>query len=340
MKILYISDRQDGGILRHVRCLRQCLPADVESFEIGLGGDEEFAGRSGHDFRELWQIRRVIRVFKPDIVHLHCQPLMMLLYLKYFTSIPRICSLHTPSRRKVAWDRHILNLTVQPCYFLAVSSKTWKRFLWNYPKAQGAVFYNPLRVGDAQGCGWRSSMNARNMIVGMLGRNADVKDWPSYIKLSAKMSVSARNVSFWGIGISKAEAIAKYGELANRIEWKGFQPNGREWIGKVDVFVLTSKEEEMPTVVLEAFAERTAICGFIPEGGMSEILSFSTGPLKEVFIKERDTSRLAEIVVSLLKDDVKRNAVIEDGWQILTNHFDAEKNCKGQLMDIYRRMTK
>ena len=108
----------------------------------------------------------------------------------------------------------------------------------------------------------------------------------------------------------------------------------------MDGFVLTSKHEEMPTVVLEAFAERTAICGFIPEGGMSEILSFSTGPLKEVFIKNRDTSRLAEIVMSLLKDEAKRNAVIEDGWQILTNHFDAEKNCRTQLMDVYRRMMK
>ena len=130
--------------------------------------------------------------------------------------------------------------------------------------------------------------------------------------------------------------MKEFGDLARCIQWKGPQPNGRSWISKMDVFVLTSKHEEMPTVVLEAFAERTAICGFIPEGGMEEILSYSTGPLKEVFIKDRDTNRLAEIVLSLVNDEAKRNAVIEDGWQILQNHFDADRLVKGRLVEVYR----
>ena len=178
-------------------------------------------------------------------------------------------------------------------------------------------------------------MDVCNKIIGMVGRSDPDKGWSDLSSIANEAKVRCI-----GVGVSDAEAIAKFGDAARAIEWKGVQPNGREWIGKMDVFVLASRHEEMPTVVLEAFAERTAICGFIPEGGMSEILEFSNGPLHEVFIKERDTSRLAKIVMSLLHDEAKRKAVIEDGWQILINNFDAEKSCKGQLMDIYRRVAR
>ena len=173
-------------------------------------------------------------------------------------------------------------------------------------------------------------METCKKIIGMVGRADPEKGWSDIVDIT-KMA----KVTCWGVGVSAEEALSNFGEATKVVQWLGPQPNGREWIGKMDVFVLTSKHEEMPTVVLEAFAERTAICGFIPEGGMSEILSFSTGPLKEVFIKERDTTRLADIVVSLLNDDAKRRAVIEDGWRILTDHFDAIKNCQ-RLVEIYK----
>ena len=350
MKILYISDRHDGGILRHVRCLRQSLSHDVETFEIGLGGDEEFAGRSGHDLREWWQIRRVIRDFKPDVVHFHIPALFMVLYVRLFTRLPIVRSWHTPTGGKEYLKNKLIRLLVgSSCYYLPVSGRTWEGLRKRNPNIKGEVFYNPIRIN-------RSFLRSGGGlgIIGLIGRFADQKDWSSFVDICNKIigmnSATGKaelaevaglsHLKCLGVGVTEGEALAKFGEAAKIVDWQGPQPNGREWIGKMDVFVLTSKHEEMPTVVLEAFAERTAICGFIPEGGMSEILSFSTGPLKEVFIKNRDTSCLAEIVMSLLKDEAKRNAVIEDGWQILTNHFDAEKNCKGQLMDIYRRMTK
>jgi hypothetical protein len=49
---------------------------------------------------------------------------------------------------------------------------------------------------------------------------------------------------------------------------------------------------------------------------------------------------LAAIALKLLKDDDLRQRVIEDGWRIVTNHFDAVKNCRGQLLEIYRRFLK
>ena len=170
-------------------------------------------------------------------------------------------------------------------------------------------------------------------IIGMVGRNAAAKDWKSFAGLARRLP----QIEAWGVGVSMEEAAALDKDFAC-VKWKGFQSDGRAWIRKLDLFVLTSKHEEMPTVVLECFAERTPICGFIPAGGMQEILSLSDGPLKDVFIEERDIDKLADIVRRIISDDDLRDSLVEDGWQILANHFDAEKNCREQLMDIYRRV--
>ena len=323
MKILYISDRADGGIARHVGCLRASLPSEAEAYVIGIGGDEEYAGKSGHDLREWWQIRRVIKEFKPDIVHFHIPVLLMTAYVRFFTRLPIVRSWHTPTNRKQSLrDRVVRWLFGPKCYYLPVSGPTWEGLKKWAPGVKGEVFYNPLRIssrgrsssrelvlGDSPSCG----------VVGMVGRNADQKDWPSFHKVESLVRAKMPNVEF-----------VNGGEIT--------PCDGRKEIARMDVFVMTSKHEELPTTLLECFSLGTAVCGFIPVGGVSDILQYSRGPLKNEFIAERDTAKLAEIAMRLLNNEAERQAVIEDGWQILVNHFDAEKNCHGQLMDIYRRV--
>lgn len=54
------------------------MPPEVEHYTIGE--DEPFSGKSGHDWRELAQICRAVRRFKPDIVHFHTPNLLMATY--------------------------------------------------------------------------------------------------------------------------------------------------------------------------------------------------------------------------------------------------------------------
>lgn len=308
MKILYVSDRGAGGIANHVKCLVECLPADVEHYAIGI--DEPFAGRNGHDWREWFQIRRVVKRFLPDVIHFHAPCLLMALYARLFSRAKLVCSWHVPTNgKRRRGERLFLKILGKGCYYLPVGCATWKGLQRWMPGIRGEVFYNPLKIGT----GMPQGKMVR--VIGMVGRNADVKDWPSFHRVAELVGCEAWNV----------------GE-------KDFCLDGRAKIGQMTVYVLTSKREAMPTAVLEAFAEKTAICGFIPEGGMSEILSYSEGPLKSAFLKERDCEKLAGIVKRLLDDETLRKALISDGWNIVTRYFDAEKNCRGQLMEIYRRV--
>ena len=370
MRVLYIGDRGAGGIANHVNCLAGCLPDGVERYSINVGGDEEFAGKSGHDLREWFQIRRVMKTFKPDVVHFHTCCILMALYMRLislkvrkfeslkvnsqtlkpsnFRTFKLLCSWHTPTRGKMSWKLRIFFwLLGKDCTFLPVSTPTWEGLKRWLPYARGEVFFNPIRLEGLKVRKFESlkvdgtlkPSNPQTFIVGMVGRNAEVKDWPAFCAVAQLIKMDAPNsdlCDFIGVGVAEGEAKG-FGDGAKFVEWKGLQPNGREWIGKMDLFVMTSKSEEMPTVVLECFLEGTPICGFMPKGGICEILQFSKGPVRDAFIVERNCDKLSEIVMDLLAHPEKRQALIEDGWQIV-QHFDAEKNVKGQLMRVYERV--
>jgi glycosyltransferase involved in cell wall biosynthesis len=155
----------------------------------------------------------------------------------------------------------------------------------------------------------------------MVGRNADQKDWPAFHRVERLVREEQPEVAFVNAGEEEP-------------------CDGREAIRRMDLFVMTSKHEELPTTMLECFLLGTPICGFLPEGGTSDILDFSDGALRAVFLAERDCDKLADLVRCLLNDPGRRQALVEDGWRILTNHFSAEKLVSGQLMNVYRGLMK
>jgi glycosyltransferase involved in cell wall biosynthesis len=257
MRILYISDRGKGGIKNHVKCLLACLKGVDGVVTYCIGEDEPFAGRNGHDFAEWKQIRRTIKTFKPDVIHLHTLPLLMCLYMKLFVRVPLFVSLHTPWDRKLPLKDRILHWLVKSAYYLPVSSVTWDSFRKWFKGVKGEVFFNPIIIND--------TMRHRNIkkgikgdvpVIGAVGRNADQKDWPSFHRVVDKVCAIRPEVDVWNLGE------------------EGFCKNANERIKDMDIFVMTSKHEELPTTMLECFVSKTAICGFIPRGGMSDILSF------------------------------------------------------------------
>ena len=341
MRVLMLGDWGPGGILSHTKCLLRELRA-CEGVEIYcIGEDEPYVGRKfqGHDIRKLFQLRRVIKRFKPDVVHVQKFCLVNFFYLKFFTRIPRIVSLHMPYGGLRGFKGRVLKWLMSPCYFLPVSSATWCDFLSVYPGSSGEVFFNPIRVsGAAPQEEWSEAWKDGEMpVVGMVGRNADQKDWPSFCTCMKMVRERTSPVECWGVGV-EAEDAKSFGDAAECVDWKGRQPNGREWIGRMDVFVMTSKHEQLPTTVLECFLMRTVICGWIPVGGMSDILALSNGALREVFVEERDCEKLAGVVTRVLNDADLRRRLIEDGWQIVTRHFAAEKIVPEQLVPIYRKV--
>ena len=147
MRILFISDRGQGGIRNHVKILLQSLQKidGVETYCIGE--DEPFSGKSGHDPRELFQIRCVVKWFKPDIVHFHTLPFWMVVYVKLIVKLPVVCSIHIPYEKNTSYKMRFLFYLIRKSYFLPVSKSTWEVFRrYQLPNASGEVFYNSMCI--------------------------------------------------------------------------------------------------------------------------------------------------------------------------------------------------
>ena len=337
MKVLYIINTGlVGGLQRHVLCLMESLKgvaetavvinAEIESQVVDMFANSglkvyRLCGRSGHDWRIVGRFRKALQDFKPDIIHAHGLPVFCLLYLCLFNRrVSVLHSLHTPPRKPSIGNWLIWKLLeCRVAYWLPVSSSTWARFQKWHNAVRGEVFFNPVRVEPQNTRTIRKE--ADGFVVGMVGRNTDQKDWPSFHRVEQLVKERMPGVTFLNAG---EESVC----------------DGRAAILSMDLFVMTSKHEQLPTTVLECFMLGTPICGFLPDGGTKDILEFSAGAVRNAFINGRECAELARLVEALILDVERRQNMVDDGWNILIKHFDAENNCQGHLMNIYRRFAK
>ena len=363
MRILYLINAGImGGRERHVMTLVKSLPKVIQycvcAVSAGEATDKMFAeglnvrvlgGRNGHDFRIVPRFVRLLREFKPDIIHAHSAALIPYFILKFFPRIALVQSIHGPSvsgaewaarRKSLAWKvKGWLAGLMQrrPDYCLPVSQSTWDEFKSVYPWARGEVFFNALNL-DALPKSNEDRKQAGTKIVGMVGRMADQKDWPSFVEIARLVLAKMPDVEFWGVGASEEWARANIAGDIGCVKWFGTRQDARELLSNMDVFVMTSKHEQLPTTMLEAFALKVPVVGFLPEGGTDEILALARNCDAALMIKDRDCSKVAELVINVLADSVLYDKIVQEGYRVVTEHFDMRKRCATQLMDVYKRL--
>ncbi len=368
MKILYfINAGIMGGRERHVHTLVKSLPGHVEYCVCAVSAGEAteamvadgvnvtvLGGRSGHDFKVYSRFKKLMRTFKPDVVHAHTTALLPFMALRSFKNVPVILSVHGPStstdecvarQKSIVWQLKSWikrKLQRRPDYYLPVSRATWLDFLKVCPNAKGEVFFNALNFSRLPPPAEKKS----GRIIGMVGRMADQKDWPSFVRIVAEVLSRKPDVEAWAIGDGPvrvdAESLwksiaAEKGIVSDRLKWFGSRQDARELIAQMDVFILSSKHEQLPTTMLEAFVLKTPVVGFLPMGGTDEIVELAKGTCA-LLNKERDVANVANDVIRVLDDKILREQMVSEGYKVATEYFDMEKICASQLVPLYARM--
>ncbi len=364
MRVLYLINAGImGGRERHVMTLVKSLPKEIEfcvcAVSAGEATDKMFAdglnvrvlgGRNGHDLRILRRFVSLLKEFKPDIVHTHSVALLPYFVLNFFPRIALVQSIHGPSLSGAEWEARRRSLAWKvkgwlagllqrrPDYCLPVSQSTWNEFKAVYPWARGEVFYNALNL-DALPKTNEERKRAGTKIVGMVGRMADQKDWPSFVKIARQVRDIMPDVEFWGVGASEKWARTNITGDIGGVKWFGTRQDARELIAKMEIFIMTSKHEQLPTTMLEAFALKVPVVGFLPEGGTAEVLALSRDGEAALMVKDRDCAKVADLVVQVLSDASLRDRMVQAGCRIVTEHFDMKKLCATQLLGVYKRLT-
>ena len=366
LRVLYVLGHGVlGGIERHVQALVRCMePADVEAhvcilMEPGEVSDAMEAegvavhvlgARSGHAPGLLPRFCRLLPEVKPDIVHFHELHLLPGLAMSLFRRIPLVYSEHcsildapNPGATRILWAAVGRRID----HVFPVSRHTG-RMLSDHlgiPASRMTAVYNGLDVdhlNTEQGRKDRSllSVSPEFKIVGGVGRLAAQKDWNAFLQVARHLLSVRDDVRFVVVGDGPLrEELHRTAErfgVSGKTRWLGSRRDAFALLHEFDVFLFTSAHEELPTTLLEAFAARTPVAGFIPRGGTTEILRLCKSP-PGVFLRQRSPEALAKAVNDLLNNPRQARAMAGRGLEVVREHFNMRK-IAARVVDIYRSL--
>lgn len=180
---------------------------------------------------------------------------------------------------------------------------------FGYPSAQSVVINNPVDIERIYQLALEP-LNQREIRSGSIklvaaGRLNWQKGFDLLIEAIAILADPRIHLVLLGEGILLDElkqlAIAR--GVADQVEFVGFQTNPYAWFARMDAFVLSSRYEGFPNVVVEALVCGTPVISTPAPGGTREILDGI--PECEV-AKEVSAQSLADAIAKWMRGDRKR----------------------------------
>lgn len=304
MKVIYVvPDLVIGGVTSVVvNNIRELQKKDCEVLLVSLkdfNTKNDFSDinkKSLHinDFKsyvlKIKAFNRVIKDFKPDIIHSHTlypHMFVRLHSLIYFNNIIKICNEHGTynyNNNYLQWFSFKITKNISN-YFVNVSEASLTSYLEKrfFDADKSIVLYNGV---DTKRFKFnkvsRDYIRGKYLIkddeilfgcIGRLAKEKDVKNLLCAVSLLEKKSSVSFKVLIVGDGPEKdslIDYVLKH-NLKNIVIFIDLQIDVIPYLSSIDILVLPSKTEGLPTILLEAMAmERIVISTDC--GGVKEIL--------------------------------------------------------------------
>jgi glycosyltransferase involved in cell wall biosynthesis len=292
---------------------RYVLDPAVRRVALGLAGlsTNALAGVA-HNATRLFALRRAITTFQPDVViSFIAKNNVLVLASLLGTRVPVIVSERTfPVAYGVrgAW-RVMYRLLYPRAAAVVVQTQRCAGALGTLAR-KVAVIPNPVLPNPAedsagtQGSGRPRSVRSdgrRTLLA--VGRLAHEKGFDLLIRAFARIAGTHADWDLVIMGEGKLRAglvqMIDATGLASRISLPGFDPHVREAMRRADLFVLSSRFEGIPNVLLEAMSEGRACVSFDCDTGPRELIEHGRNGW---LVPAGDVPALAEALDSLMCD--------------------------------------
>jgi len=299
--------------------------------------------------RSSIQLARLFKKHRVDLVH--CGDLLAAYYAGLaakMASLPVLCHVRCSYPEITKRDQSFLHLINK---WVFVSRDAWQTFAYRVKSSRGRLIYEgidvPALVQQAEGAASvRSEFNipADAHLIGMAARVAPAKDYETLAKAAARVVSRHRNVRFMIVGDhSQAreyrEHYEKVKELLNANGVAGYfiftdhRADVQRLIAAIDIFLLSTRTEGLPLVILEAMAHAKPVVA-TNVGGVSEVVKADvTGFLHE----PKDDERQAADLLRLIEDSALRKKMGEAGRQRVLTEFSKERFA-AELSELYYEM--
>jgi len=304
--------------------------------------------RSGFDICGMWRFIKFARKKKFDVIHSHIYPLWMQLAVGCLLKSINIVRLHgqdvveKSTFRSIVMNR--LSRFVTDGYVTPSEiHKTTMVKLYYIPPAKIHVLHHgidtsrfcPLSPSERVKKRRELGINEGDFAIGNVGRLAEQKNLPCFIRASVLIHDEMPNTRFFIVGYGELEEklrqAVKKEKAEDYIIFLGRRTDIREILGAWDVFMFTTWVESFGLVALEAMA-----------AGLPLVASNSTS-LPEVvgdtgiLIGIDDHEAFAIEVIKLLKNDEMRQRMAHDARERAVNVFSMDVMI-GKMSIIYKTL--
>ena len=158
------------------------------------------------------------------------------------------------------------------------------------------------------------------LVAGWIGRVSHEKAVDVFIDALSSISDRVISAAIIGDGPERASQQARADALApGRFQWLGALPDASRYYAAFDVFVMSSRAEGLPMVLLEAMAARIPIVA-TAVGGIPDLLSAEEG----VLVPPGDTKALASAIRATIDDPAAAFARAQAAQRRQRADFDVE----------------
>lgn len=277
---------------------------------------------------------RLLRALKPDVVHAHMVHANLLARVsRLFARVPVVISTAHSINEGGGWRDHAYRLTDGLSDLTTnVCTAGVRRYV-----ESGAVPINKIRrvVNGLEVAPFECDAQARQRVRSELGVEdhftwlaagalEDVKDYP--LMLDAFVQVAASNpqarllIASDGSMRADLESLHASLDLTDNVHFLGLRSDVADLMSAADAFVMTSKWEGLPMVLLEASVARLPIVSTCV-GGTDEVVTPASG----ILVGTREAGDVAKAMLHVMSLSEAERAVMGDaGYEHVVANFRLE----------------
>tara|TARA_Y100000590_G_C15619566_1_gene977040 strand:- start:25 stop:1134 length:1110 start_codon:yes stop_codon:yes gene_type:complete len=245
------------------------------------------------------------------------------------------------------WNKSYIKNFIFKIFFnfadeIIVNSKDFKKEFLKKFRIKTKLIYNPLNKEEIIKkskikLNFNFFKSNKYLKIINVARFTDQKDHLTLLKsfkiINRKIN-SKLLILGYGANESKIINFIEKNKLRNAIKIISFKSNPYNYIKKSDLFVLTSKYEGLPNVILEAQTLKKFVISSNCPTGPKEILK--NGKIGNLF-KVGDHKKLANLIINFYKNRKKFNTKINQAYNDL-GRFNYSKNCREYLNVIRKKL--
>jgi N-acetylgalactosamine-N,N'-diacetylbacillosaminyl-diphospho-undecaprenol 4-alpha-N-acetylgalactosaminyltransferase len=196
------------------------------------------------------------------------------------------------------------------------------------------TIYNPINIEEIQSK-YNETIDLNfEFIIGIGQMETNIKQFDKLIEAYSNSILPNQNIHLVLLGdgerISILKALTKQKNIEDKVHFLGYQNNPYKYLRNAKFFVLSSQNEGLPNVILEALACETPVVSFDCLSGPSEMISNEQNGL---LVENQNVEKLTE-ALNLFVEDEKLYTICKQNALQSVSRFSIE-NIGKQWLDLF-----